>query len=122
MSSLAAGGGRHRTAADKLPDPTSKHKAAAEAADEVPQSPDAIADQEDDSVPMDAETTQREEAVDMSTADAEQPGSSRPAERPTTLLEDLLSLPAPGSDSLLASPAEGTYLLHAAHANMSADF
>ena len=110
MLSLAAGRVRHRTAANETPDRTREGEAAAESLEVAPQSPDARANQEDSSMLGNAEGSQREKSVDMDRADADQPGSSSPAERPTTLLEELLSLPGPNCDSLVASPSEGPHM------------
>ena len=122
MLSFAAGRARPRTAAYESPDRTRKGEAAAESLEAALQSPDARANHEDSSMLGDAEGSQREQSADMDRADADQPESSSPAARPTTLLEELLSLPGPNSDSLVASPSEGMHTLHATRINTIAGF
>ncbi len=65
---------------------------------------------------MDAEPVSEGKAEHTDTLNAEQPGSSRAAEAPTTLLEELLGLPAPEYASLAAAPAQGAHPLHVARA------
>ncbi len=70
---------------------------------------------------MDADPVSQGKAEDTATLDAEQPGSSRAAQAPTTLLEELLGLPAPEYASLAAAPAQGAHSLHAPHAQSLVD-
>ena len=103
---FAAGRGRGTSAAKKPPHPEgTEQETKSKQAVERSHIPDAEAGRAEASVPMDVETTPGVEADDIVAAAAEQPKGS--AEGPTTLLEELLTLPAPEYEGLVADLAEG---------------
>ena len=108
-SAFAAGRGRGRTAAKKPPHPEGIVEEAGEQAVKRSHSPEADAGRADASVPMDVETGSGVQAEDRDMADAKHTERSAAAEGPTTLLEELLSLPTLEYDGLVANPTEGAY-------------
>ena len=100
-----------------MPEPESEDdEEMAEHAHEPSESPKAEAERAEALAPVAVEPTSEVNAEDTATLDGEQPESSRAAERPTTLLEELLGLPAPEYASLAAAPTAGAHSSHISRA------